>query len=195
MLCRGSLTVLVAGRRWASLSPHAAGAWGCLLPLVVMFALTYPLGRQQSGSPACADGVVGLSLGSSPQMFHAPSISRELISCLPFFLSPSKLCGRLGAVEPGLIVPAPFRIGGWPSQRTEVAQDPCPFPPSVSSSRQAPGCGESVLLGHSWGGLLSQRDPGVSRGGSRHAGTEAAGSQCPAEDASSQATGGRWHGR
>ena len=48
-----------------------------------------------------------------------------------FFLSPSKLCGRLGAVESGLLVLAPFRIGGWPSQRTEVAQDPCPFLQSV----------------------------------------------------------------
>lgn len=34
MLCRVSLTMLMARRRWASLSSHAAGAWGCLLPLV-----------------------------------------------------------------------------------------------------------------------------------------------------------------
>lgn len=171
---------------WGLGAPSASGK--------VLSVLTYPLGRQPSGSPACADGVVGLNLGSSPQMFHALSISRELMSCLPFFSLPPS-CGRVGAVESGLIVPAPFRIGGWPSQRTEVAQDPCPFPPSVSSSRQAPGYGECILFGHSWGGLLSQRDPGVSRGGSRHAGTEAAGSQCPAEDAPSQATGGRGHGR
>ena len=41
--------------------------------------------------------------------------------------------------------------------------------------------------------LLSQREPGVSKGRKRHVGTEVAVSQCPAEDSSSQAMEG--HGR
>ena len=51
----------------------------------VIFFLTNPLGSQPSAAPACANGLVGLSLCSSPQMLHAISISRELISLLHFF--------------------------------------------------------------------------------------------------------------
>ncbi|CAI9159349.1 unnamed protein product [Rangifer tarandus platyrhynchus] len=167
--------------RWGLGAPSASGK--------VMFVLTYPLGRQPSGSPACADGVVGLNLGSSPQMFHALSISRELMSCLHFFSLPPS---SVEEWEPWSLVSlsCPVQDRRVAKSEDRSAQDPCPLPPSVSSSRQAP-----VLFGHLWGGLLSQRDPGVSRGGSRHAGTEATGSQCPAEDAPLQATGGRGHGR
>lgn len=54
----------------------------------VIFVLTNPLGSQPSAAPACADRLVGLSLCSSPQMLHALSISRELISLLHFFSFP-----------------------------------------------------------------------------------------------------------
>lgn len=101
---------------------------------------------------------------------------------------PAKLCGRHGGWagrESDIAFPASSRVRGWPSQGTEVAQDPCPFLPSVLSSGQASGCG--VDLGESVFFLITvgrSPEPERSMGGSRHVGTEATMPQCPAEDSS-----------
>ena len=136
--------------------PTCRWGLGGLLPLMKSSLSSRILwGSPPSAAPACVMGLWGSACAPLHRCFtHSPFPGSSYLSYISL-LSPSKLCGRLGAVESGLIVPAPFRVGGWPSQRTEVAQDPCAFLPSVLSSRQAPGCGGCLLFGPSWGGLHS----------------------------------------
>lgn len=149
-------------------------------------------GSQPSRALICVDGVGGLCLCSSSQSFLVASTSGDLRSLLPSPPAPppptAKLCGRRGGGagrESDIAFPASSRVRGWPSQGTEVAQDPCPFLPSVLSSGQASGCG--VDLGESVFFLITvgrSPEPERSMGGSRHVGTEATMPQCPAEDSS-----------
>lgn len=184
------LTVLTARRRWVS--PSRACRWGpggsfasCVM--YVMSVAAYFLGSGPSRALVCVDWAVrplpGLSSTKTAHRLHFWGASDHRCTFLP-----CQALWRTGGYQGWhslFFLPRPW----WPCQGTEVAQDPHPVLAGVLSSEQTPGCGgnlwgEYVLFGntrdHCGVIILSQRDPGVSRGRKRPG--QPTVSQCPAEE-------------